>query len=649
MTAAGAAMQITSAYAYGEGIEMRYQVTDWTGVGSSFKGMYLRAEAMTTAASGKSVYGAEIYGVCNNVTMTTGSLWGTLTYAYVKGVAAVTVNNMYAVQGELTWDASRTHDCTITTAAACFRAKITGGRVADYTKIHGYELTIGEMDGDSSKFGSGIFMQDDSGMAGTCTLTTGVNILIGCTTGISIAGATTDALSISGDATTAINITSGCTPTDGLKIAGACANAINITGVATTKAIVMTSQTGGLLQGTTTMTLSSAHRNAFEINAISSANAAYELRGLYVTAYPSTTAQATSKMRGVYSEVKSALNIDNMVAVYGYANMSAAKTIATGSAALHGDVNVDNATTLSAGRMAALWAQVRGDSTLTGNLDCVYVDAEMDVDNAIYINIDSAKTATTGISLAGSGTYTTAIDITGTLGAKGINISSACTSAQLYIGGSAILASGEQAIYVNCAEETTATNGVWVTLKSTVASGDLTGGRFISESLRETSGGPNVRAVYGQARCKTASKYAALLQGGLFVADYNGGSATVTDMYGVTGFISQGSGLTTSGNVAAVQAHLQTRSDESIGVHCGILVHNEAVGGNGLCLAQGAIYITESSLGGSVKGYECVVDASTATLTDQGSNKVTIMKFKDQAGNAKTLSYTVGAAALAVA
>jgi hypothetical protein len=188
MTAAGSAIQITSSYAYGEGIEMRYQVTDWTGVGSSFKGMYLRSEAITTAATGKSIYGAEIYGVCNNVTMTTGSLWGALFYAYVKGVGAVTVNNMYAVQGELTWDASRTHDCTITTAAACFRAKITGGRVADYTKIHGYELTIGEMDGDSAKFGKGLFMQDDSGMSGTCTLTTGIDIAIGCTTGISIGG-----------------------------------------------------------------------------------------------------------------------------------------------------------------------------------------------------------------------------------------------------------------------------------------------------------------------------------------------------------------------------------------------------------------------------------------------------------------------------
>ena len=227
----------------GQGLNLRYIVTDWASTHgqtlTQFQGMYLRTE--TREAGNVTLRGAEIYGVCNNVTMGTGNLWGTLTYAYVKGVAAVTIKNMYAVQGELTWDASRTGDCTITTAAACFRAKITGGRVANYTKIHGYELTIGEMDGDSAKFGKGLFMQDDSGMSGTCTLTTGIDITIGCTTGISIGGATTDALSISGDATTAINVTSGCSPTNALLIAGATTDAIKITGDASSAGILMSS------------------------------------------------------------------------------------------------------------------------------------------------------------------------------------------------------------------------------------------------------------------------------------------------------------------------------------------------------------------------------------------------------------------------
>ena len=207
--------------------------------------------------------------------------------------------------------------------------------------------------------------------------------------------------------------------TTGIEV-GACTTGINFSGVVATMGISMLSQTAGLFQGTTTMTLSSANRNAVEINAISPANAAHELRGLYVTTYPSTVEQATSKMRGVYSEVKSLLNIDNMTAIYGYANLAAVKTIATGSAALHGDVNVDNNTTVSAGRLAAVWAQVRGDATLNGNLDGIYVDAEMNVDNAIYVNVDSNKTATAGIALAGSGTYTT-----------GISITASCTNAML--------------------------------------------------------------------------------------------------------------------------------------------------------------------------------------------------------------------------
>ena len=277
MTKAGAAIQVASLYEYGEGIEMKYQVTDWTKVGSSFKGMYLRAEAATNSAAGKSIYGAEIYGVCNNVTMTTGNLWGTMNYAYVKGVGAVTVNNMYAVQGELTWDASRTGDCTITTAAACFRAKITGGRVADYTKIHGYELTIGEMDGDSAKFGSGILMQDDSEMGGTCTLTTGLNITIGCTTSISITGSATDAikiatgtftdgLDISGVSDSAIRITG--TPSYGINMAAA-TTAISISGTTTTAISITGATTTGISVGTSGSKLSIATNTARLISSYS--------------------------------------------------------------------------------------------------------------------------------------------------------------------------------------------------------------------------------------------------------------------------------------------------------------------------------------------------------------------------------------------
>ena len=649
MTAAGAAMQITSAYAYGEGIEMRYQVTDWTGVGSSFKGMYLRSEAITTAATGKSIYGAEVYGVCNNVTMTTGSLWGALFYAYVKGVGAVTVNNMYAVQGELTWDASRTHDCTITTAAACFRAKITGGRVADYTKIHGYELTIGEMDGDSAKFGKGLFMQDDSGMSGTCTLTTGIDIAIGCTTGISIGGDTTDAISISGDATTAINITSGCTPTYGINVVGACTtSAINVG--ASANGVVLTGVTGYAIdiatsgffrmgiQGTG-IPVTTSYPFAMEVHTepgaaltAGSTGLSCGIRSRYEISVAQTNQISISSI-DARLRVKHNLADGEHCGVRGVIEASdnavLSGTATTQRNAVSATLDFSSGTTITSGWLTG----VTIDSSVDGSISmgsCTFVGMRIKTgsgkevwEHGIYLDDDSA---TTGITI---GNCTTA----------GITITGTAATAQINIAGTAILTSGEQAIYVNCPAETVATNGVWVTLKSTVTSGDLTGGRFISESLRETSGGPNVRGVYGQARCKTANKYAALLQGGLFVADYNGGTATVTDMYGVTGFISQGAGLTTSGNVAAVQAHLQTRSDESIGVHTGVLINNEAVGGNGLCLAQGAIYITETSLGGSVKGFDCLIDASTATMTVHDTDRTTLMKFKDSGGTVRKLVF----------
>jgi hypothetical protein len=274
-TAAGAALAIGATYAYGEGVELRYQITDWTLVGSSFKGMYLRSEAATNTASGKSVYGQEIYGVLNNVTMgTTGNLWGGLFYAYVKGVSAVGLNHMYAVQAELTWDAGRTGDCTITTRAACVRAKITGGRVDDYTKIHGYVLTIGEMDGDSQAFGNGILLEDDADMSGTNTLTTGLNIAIGCADGILIAGACSD---------NAIEITGSCTDSAIQTATGTFATGILLGGTMTTGISIGTAATGLTFTGgyTTTaiqlgtsgskMTLAANDDHVIDINVTSAA------------------------------------------------------------------------------------------------------------------------------------------------------------------------------------------------------------------------------------------------------------------------------------------------------------------------------------------------------------------------------------------
>ena len=113
-TAAGAALDLTSSYLYSEGQELRYSVSDWTGVGSAFSGMYLRAQT-GVASSGKDMTGLTLYGVAND--HTTGNLKGLLGYAYIKGVSATTTTTAYGVHGELTFDAGAATK-TITTEAS---------------------------------------------------------------------------------------------------------------------------------------------------------------------------------------------------------------------------------------------------------------------------------------------------------------------------------------------------------------------------------------------------------------------------------------------------------------------------------------------------------------------------------------------------
>lgn len=201
--------------------------------------------------------------------------------------------------------------------------------------------------------------------------------------------------------------------TTGISI-GICTTGISFAGAASTMGISMLSQTKPLFQGATTVTLSSASVNAFEITATSPANAAYTLYGANISVIPSTADQATTRLSGVYSEVRSTFNVYSLRGVTAYVNCSAAKTIAEESSAVFGDVNVDNATTVTSGRLSAVHGKVRGDSALTGSLDVGFFDAEMDVDNVLYLNVDTAKTATVGINLAGAGIYTTGIAINGT-------------------------------------------------------------------------------------------------------------------------------------------------------------------------------------------------------------------------------------------
>lgn len=259
MTANGAAIDLGSTYTYGEGFELRYSVSNWTGIGSSFKGGYLRAEN-AVSGSGKDITGLELYGVANNVT--TGAVTGLRSYAYIKGTSAKTVGPAYGVHGELSFDASSSTN-TITTELAAGMLKITGGVCDTYTKIHGLILRSGDMDGASRTYGNAILIEDDAAMAGVITWTKGVSITSSCTTSISITGSATTAIdlatgtfgtgiSLAGTLTTGILIGAATT---GISITGATTNAVSVTGSATSAFVTGTGTfTNGLLIGGTVTT-----------------------------------------------------------------------------------------------------------------------------------------------------------------------------------------------------------------------------------------------------------------------------------------------------------------------------------------------------------------------------------------------------------
>lgn len=221
-SAAGAALTLDSTYTRSSGSYLRYNVTDWAGIGSQLDGLYLRAET-NVASSGKSLTGLDVYATANDVT--TNNLKGILSYAYLKGTSAKTVNTAYGIHGELTFDASSGTN-TITTEAAPGLLKITGGVVDTYTKIQGLIIRAGDMDGADRTYGNAILVEDDSDMAGTITWTKGIKIATTCTTGISLEGDATDGILLSGDMTRGIYITG--TMDYGIRIGGTTGTAIRI-------------------------------------------------------------------------------------------------------------------------------------------------------------------------------------------------------------------------------------------------------------------------------------------------------------------------------------------------------------------------------------------------------------------------------------
>ena len=239
-SAAGSACTIDATTSpYGEGMELRYTISDWadTYTLTSAKGMYLRMESTEANASG-SVYGAEMYGVANNVN--TQYLWGSLVYAYVKGTAAKTLTGVYAFQPEISFDAGSGTN-TITDAAVV-RAKVTGGVMSDYTVLDGYRLTLGDLDGGSRTYGNGLLFEDDSGMSGTCALTTGININIATTTAIAFGVSAGKIV----DAAASISIYGGGTTGDDLILYGSSADTTSLSVLGTTGLSVLGTVTTGL-------------------------------------------------------------------------------------------------------------------------------------------------------------------------------------------------------------------------------------------------------------------------------------------------------------------------------------------------------------------------------------------------------------------
>ncbi|HUU85804.1 MAG TPA: hypothetical protein VM243_20090 [Phycisphaerae bacterium] len=319
--------------------------------------------------------------------------------------------------------------CTtgITIGATTTGVAITG-TATDGIKISGICADGIEISGAATTTGLNVSGNCVTGI--TIAAQTTAGIAIGATaTGLVISGAcSTAGITISGDTPNAINIASTCTPTGAsLLLAGAGAYGIDVTGVQTTAAIRASSQTKPVFIGSTTITLSAADVNAVDITAISGGNVAYTLAGVNVLAY-SSAAVASASLVGIKSEVRTPYNIKGIRGVTGYLNCSAASvTLTDDSSALFGDVNVDNATTMTTTRLAAVHAKVRGDSALTGLLDVAFLDAEMDVDTGLYMNVDTAKTATVGISVSGAGTYTTGITMNATAMGTGINIGATTT------------------------------------------------------------------------------------------------------------------------------------------------------------------------------------------------------------------------------
>jgi len=194
-------------------------------------------------------------------------------------------------------------------------------------------------------------------------------------------------------------------------------------------------------------------------------------------------------------------------------------------------------------------------------------------------------------------------------------------------------------IYATHSQTAACYAGIWYALTSTVISGDVTAIRGIATG-NAASAGANVRGGYFESKAG-ASKFAAMLEGALFHADYSAGSVTISgDVRGFTAHISQGASLSAA-NLYGGLINIQTRGDETIATDdVGLMIRNEAVGGTGRQMDAG-LKLADLNLSGGVKGFGYGIDlngVNIATADIRFANGETITGLDDTPVDAATTS-----------
>lgn len=283
----------------------------------------------------------------------------------------------------------------------------------------------------------------------------------------------------------------------------------------------------------------------------------------------------------------------------------------------------------------------------------LYIDGTANIDSLVADTADiNAGTVDAITSLTAAGN----LDIgahnfrAATLTADGLTSSRVIfAGANGLLSDSANLSWNSPTLTISCPSETAAGNAIWIDLRSTVTSGDLTGIRSRVYG-NAASAGANIRGGYLEAKMAASSKYAAMLEGALFHADYSAGSATISgDVRGFTAHISQGSGLNAA-NLYGGLINIQTRGNETItSDDVGLMIRNEAVGGNGRTMDAG-IKITDLNMGGATNSFTYGIDLNgvgIATADFRASDGTTVSASKWKILNGlipvatKTDNYTV--------